>query len=133
MCHSVIDSVPRLSIPDRQESRAARNIQNAKPAPKASGGARAAPDTAASRPDAAQRQRDADSRSILESELKRSEARLAELAQEYNGGEPEKRGDETRNYQKYQDRVADLKANMARTQSDIEGIKRELGRLPGNR
>ena len=108
-------------------------IQNAKPAPKASGAARSAPDAAASRPDAAQRQRDADSRSILESELKRSESRLAELTQEYNGGEPEKHGDETRNFQKYLDRVADLKANIARTQSDIEGIKRELSRLPANR
>ena len=108
-------------------------IQNAKPAPKASGAARAVPEAAASRPDSAQRQRDSDSRAILDSELKRSEARLAELTQEYNGGEPEKHGDESRNFQKYLDRVADLKANMARTQSDIEGIKRELSRLPASR
>ncbi len=75
-----------------------------------------------------QRARDSDARAILESELKKAEARQAELLKEYNNGEPEKRGDEARNYQKYLDRVAELKAGIARNDSDIAGIKRELGR-----
>lgn len=75
-----------------------------------------------------QRARDADAKGIMESELRRAEARKAELALEYNNGEPEKRGDEARNYQKYLDRVAELKANLARVDSDIAGIRRELGR-----
>lgn len=79
---------------------------------------------------AGQRERDSDARTILEAELKKSESRLAELTKEYNGGEPDKRGDEGRNYQKYLDRVSDLKASIARTEGDIAGIKRELGRLP---
>jgi hypothetical protein len=78
-----------------------------------------------------QRARDADARAVLESELKRSEARLAELRAEYKDGQPDQQGGEARNHQKYLDRVADLKASMARTESDISGIKRELGRLPG--
>lgn len=77
-----------------------------------------------------QRARDSDARAILESELKKAEARLAELKQEYNNGQPERRGDE-RNYQKYLDRVEELRAGIARTESDIAGIRRELGRAPG--
>jgi hypothetical protein len=78
-----------------------------------------------------QRARDSDARGILESELRKAEARQAELLREYNNGEPEKRGDEARNYQKYLDRVTELKAGIARNDSDIAGIKRELGRMGG--
>lgn len=77
-----------------------------------------------------QRARDADARRILESELRKAEARKAELEQEYKNGEPDKRGDEARNYQKYLDRVAELKAGIARSDSDIAGIQREIARLP---
>lgn len=77
---------------------------------------------------AEQRTRDSDSKSILESELKKAEAKQAELLKEYNNGEPEKRGGEAQNHQKYIDRVAEMKASIARNDSDIAGIKRELGR-----
>lgn len=76
-----------------------------------------------------QKARDADARSILESELRRSQARQAELQKEYNNGEPERLGPETRNYQKYLDRVAELKAAIARNESDMDGIRREISRL----
>jgi hypothetical protein len=79
-----------------------------------------------------QRARDADARLILESELKKAEARQADLVREYNNGEPERRGDE-RNYQKYLDRVAELKAAIARNEADIAGIKRELSRLTASK
>ena len=75
-----------------------------------------------------QKARDGEARGILEAELKKAEARLAELQKEFNNGEPEKLGPETRNHQKYLDRVTDLKANIERTEKDIAGIKRELGR-----
>jgi hypothetical protein len=77
-----------------------------------------------------QRARDADARAILESELKKAEARQLELVKEYNNGEPEKLGPEHRNHQKYLDRVAELKASIARNETDIAGIKRELSRVP---
>jgi hypothetical protein len=95
--------------------------------------ATATPSSPATRTDAGpeQRARDSDSRAILESELKKSETRLAEQQKEYNNGEPEKQGIEGRNYQRYLDRVAELKDSIARNQSDIAGIKRELARLPG--
>ena len=75
-----------------------------------------------------QRARDSDAKAILEQELRRAEARQAELKKEYNNGEPERQGNE-RNYQKYLDRVAEMKASIARNQSDIDGLKRELGRF----
>ena len=77
-----------------------------------------------------QKARDSDSRSILESELKKAETKLAEQQKEFNNGEPEKQGIEGRNYQRYLDRVADLKDNIARNLSDIAGLKREILRLP---
>ena len=80
-------------------------------------------------PPAEQRARDSDARRILEGELKREEERLAALQKEFNNGEPERRGDE-RNYQKYVDRVAEMKASIARKEADIAAIKRELAKLP---
>ena len=78
-----------------------------------------------------QKARDNEARSILESELKKAEARHAALVREFNNGEPEKLGPETRNHQKYLDRVADLKASIERNEKDIAGLKRELGRSSG--
>ena len=75
-----------------------------------------------------QKARDADSRSILEAELRKEEEALAALKKEFNNGEPERRGDE-RNYQKYIDRVAEMKAAIARKEADVASIKRELGKL----
>jgi hypothetical protein len=78
-----------------------------------------------------QRAKDSDARLILEAELRKAEARQLELAKEYNNGEPDKLGPETRNYQKYLDRVAEIKAAIARNESDIAGLRRELGRVGG--
>jgi hypothetical protein len=75
-----------------------------------------------------QRVRDSDSRGILEAELKKAEVKQAELLKEYNNGDPEKLSSEVNNNQKYLARIADMKASIARNDSDIAGIKRELGR-----
>jgi hypothetical protein len=81
---------------------------------------------------AEQRSRDSEARQILESELRKVEGRREELLREYNNGEPERLGAEARNHQKYLDRVAGLKADIDRSESDIAGIQRELGRMPGS-
>ena len=75
-----------------------------------------------------QKARDSDARRILEDELKREDEALNAMKKEYNDGQPERRGDE-RNFQKYQDRVAEMKAAIARKEADIAAIKRELGKL----
>lgn len=75
-----------------------------------------------------QKVRDSDSRGILESELKKAEAKQAELIKEYNNGEPDRHALDIKNPQRYVDRLAEMKANIVRNDSDIAGIKRELGR-----
>lgn len=113
-----LDGVPITVIPAPKRSSA----------PPATGGSSAArPDTRVDPGE--QRARDSDARRILEAELQREEQRLAEMQAEYNKGEPERRGDE-RNYQKYLDRTADLKSSIARKESDIAALKRELSKLP---
>ncbi len=77
---------------------------------------------------ASQRARDSDARRILGDELQREENRLAELRREFNNGEPERRGDE-RNYQRYIDRVAEMRAALARKEADIAALRRELAKL----
>lgn len=87
---------------------------------------------AGSRVDAGdQKARDGEARAILEAELKKAEAKRAELLKEYNNGEPEKLGPETKNHQKYLDRVAELKAAIERSERDIEGLTREISRSNG--
>lgn len=107
-------------------------------APAAGTGAGAGTAPAASPPSAPrvatndQKARDADARAILESELRKAEARHAELVKEYNGGAPERNALDLRNPQRYMERTAELKASVARSESDIAGIKREIARLPAN-
>ncbi len=81
---------------------------------------------------AEQRQRDAQAQVVLQAELQRAQRQQAELLREWNNGEPERRADEFRQPQKYQDRVAQLRAALQRTQADVAGLQRELARLGGN-
>ena len=101
------------------------------PAPKARPAAATVPTgSAASKVDAQeQKARDTDARKILQDELIKAQASLDALQKEYNNGQPERKGDE-KNFQKYLDRTADLKAQIDRTQSDINAITRELAKTP---
>jgi hypothetical protein len=76
-----------------------------------------------------QRARDTDARRILEAELKREEDRLATLKAEYANGQPERQGNE-QNYQKYLDRVADMKSAIERKTGDIAALRREIAKQP---
>jgi hypothetical protein len=102
-------------------------IQSSKPraaAPNASSG------PAGSKVDPAdQRARDSDARRILEAELRREEDRLAGMKAEYANGQPERQGGE-KNYQKYLERVADMKTAIARKESDIAALRREIAKQP---
>lgn len=98
----------------------------------------AAPRTAASAPRSAprsdspeQRSRDSDARQILEMELRKAEERLAQAQKAYANGQPEKEGIESRNHQRYLDRVAELKAAVSRAEADVNGLRRELARMGG--
>lgn len=77
---------------------------------------------------AEQRARDADRRQILSDELNAETQKLGELRREFNNGEPERRGDE-RNYAKYQERVASLRDSIARSEQNVEALKREIANI----
>lgn len=87
----------------------------------------APPPPASSNP--AQRERDTNARRILEAELSKAQQKLSTLKAEYKNGEPDRLGNE-RNYQKYLDRVAEMKAEISRTENDISGLQREINRIP---
>ncbi len=112
---SVVQTPRRVVAAARGEGPAARAS-----APLAEGRERVDPNV--------QKQRDSDRRQVLESELRSAETKLAALKSEYADGNPERRGDE-RNYAKYQERVAELKAAIARQEADIAALKREIGKL----
>jgi len=97
--------------------------------------ASSAPKKAASSPsdfpkvdEGTQKSRDSDRKQILQDELKSEEAKLANLKKEYNNGEPERRGDE-RNFAKYQERVANMKEEIGRSEKNIEALKREISNV----
>jgi len=76
----------------------------------------------------AQRTRDTDRKRILEEELAAEEKRLNDLKKEFNNGEPERQGGE-RNYQTYLDRTEKLKADVARSEANVDSLRRELGTI----
>jgi len=61
--------------------------------------------------------------------LAKAQAQQAEIARVWNNGEPHKQGDEFKNPAKYQQRVAELRMGLLRSESDIAGLRRELARL----
>ncbi|EXU78987.1 signal peptide protein [Comamonas aquatica DA1877] len=78
-----------------------------------------------------QKARDSDARAILQSELVKAQEKLKALKAEYNDGYPTKSALELRNSQVYNERLESLKASIARQESDIAGIQRELARHSG--
>jgi len=74
--------------------------------------------------------RDAQKRAILVTELRQVRERHAQLVQDYNQGEADKIGGEARNHQKYLDRMAQMKAQIARAERDMDSLQKELARLP---
>jgi hypothetical protein len=77
----------------------------------------------------AQRERDQQARQILEAELAKAIAAQAEIARLWNNGEPHKQGDEFKNPARYQERVAQMRMALMRSESDIAGLRREIARL----
>lgn len=78
--------------------------------------------------DAPQRLRDQQARTIVATELEKTRQRHAELVQEYRQGAPAKTASEEAHPNKYQERVAGLKAAIERHERDIDSLQRELAR-----
>jgi hypothetical protein len=77
---------------------------------------------------ATQRARDDDRRAILEDELRSEERKLTDLKRDFNNGEPERQGNE-KNYAKYQERVAQMRDDIGRSEKNIEALKREIANI----
>jgi hypothetical protein len=77
---------------------------------------------------AVQKARDDDRRGILNDELRAEEKKLADLKAAFNGGEPERQGNE-KNYAKYQERVAGMQTDISRTESNIVALRREIANI----
>jgi len=76
-----------------------------------------------------QRVRDGERRRILEDELASEEERLARLRSEFNHGQPERHGEDSRNPARYQERVARLQEDIHRSEASVAALRRELGLL----
>ena len=73
-------------------------------------------------------QLDDDRRTILEDELRAEERKLADLKRDFNNGEPERQGNE-KNYAKYQERVAQMRDDISRSEKNIEALRREIANI----
>lgn len=74
-----------------------------------------------------QKQRDSGRRKILEQELANEQKALADAQKALTDGKATRNGDETRNYQKYLDRVQKLQDEVTDRQKNVEALRRELG------
>jgi len=127
-----IDLAPLTTIPAPKlpaPKSGATAGKSGSPGAGASGGTAAGTPADFPRVDAStQRARDDGRRRILEDELRKEEARLEALREEYKDGEPDRLGNE-RNYQKYLDRVERLRSDIASSEANIGSLKRELSAI----
>ena len=77
-----------------------------------------------------QSERDVQARTILAQELERVQKQHHDLLLTYNQGAPLKLASEQTSPLQYHERVATLKAAIARTGRDIDSLQRELSRRP---
>jgi hypothetical protein len=77
---------------------------------------------------AEQRARDDDRRAILAEELRAEQQKLVDLKNGFNNGEPARQPSEKDN-NKYQQRVAQMRVDIARSEQNIEALKREIANV----
>lgn len=124
-----LTTIPAPKLPAQTPGAAAGKAGSPGSAAGGSGAAAAGTPADFPRVDAStQRARDDGRRRILEDELRKEEARLEALREEYKDGEPDRLGNE-RNYQKYLDRVERLKGDIASSEANIGSLKRELSAI----
>ncbi|WP_307720835.1 DUF4124 domain-containing protein [Pseudoduganella lutea] len=120
--NAAIPAPPPRELPRPRAQGASPSASAASPAPRTSPSAFPRVDVAE------QKARDADRRQILTDELNAETQKLGELRREFNNGEPERRGDE-RNYAKYQERVANLRDAIARSEQNVQALQREIANI----
>ena len=76
-----------------------------------------------------QRSLDDQAHAVLQVEFQRAQSQQGVLLREWNNGEPQRRADEFRQPQKYQNRVAEMRLALQRVEADIAGLTREMSRV----
>lgn len=114
-------SLPPLTVTSSSKPSGERSTASSKPAA-------STPSDFPKVDNGTQKARDNDRRQILQDEMKNEQERLANLKKEYNDGTPDRQGNE-RNYAKYQERVASMKEDIARSEKNIDALNRELSNL----
>ena len=76
-----------------------------------------------------QKQRDAQAVAVLQAELQKAQTRHADLLKEWNHGEPDRHAIDIKQPAKYQERVAQLRMALQRSEADVMGLQRELNRF----
>lgn len=77
-----------------------------------------------------QKDRDAQARTIVASELEKTQQQHAQMLREYKQGATVQGASESREQVKHQERMAILKAAIDRAERDMESLQRELARRP---
>lgn len=77
-----------------------------------------------------QKDRDAQARTIVATELEKTQQQHAQMLQEYKQGATVLWSSESREQAKHKDRMAVLKAAIERAERDMESLQRELARRP---
>lgn len=103
------------------------NSSKSKPAANPGGKSASTPDGYPNVDNGTQNKRDQGRRKILENELANEQKALADAQKAYTDGAATRNGDETRNYQKYLDRVQKLKDTVTERQKNVDALRRELG------
>jgi hypothetical protein len=73
-----------------------------------------------------QKKRDDVRKQILEGEMANEQQALADARKALKDGEATRLGDEAKNYQKYLDRVKQLRDRVAQHERNVEALKKEL-------
>ncbi|WDZ97630.1 DUF4124 domain-containing protein [Herbaspirillum sp. WKF16] len=112
------------AAPEYRDHASAADCRKIAPAPIGMIGAGKAAAAAATSPEKGARD---DGKAALRVRLASERRRLDALKREYNGGRPERRGDE-RNYARYQERSAALETAIAAGRAQVEALERQLER-----
>ena len=119
---------PLISVPALKVAPDSPSVTTPAPGSNSAEGKQSPAAVSAARYDSATASRESDRRRILEEELRREEARLGELKAEFNNGQPERRADD-KTPQKYLERTNRVRDDIARSESNINALKRELSKL----
>lgn len=125
---TIVEGTRRRDPSASSDTAGASSAASPRPVPAPAGTTVRSPNERVERSD--QQARDRDARLILETELRRAQDRMQELAREFNQGRPVPLPGEQSTDPRYLERADELQRRLERAQSDVAAIEREIARLP---